>query len=107
MSRKFQLVLGPEYDGECDWNAFAAWVKTLSVDGCADFVIPSKLDGMLLWTNLRKEFKEAYYWLAQHAEDSAYAWYQSFYGGGQHWHGKDGKFRARSVRRILLSDFSI
>ena len=105
--RPHVLVLGPEYDGECTWTEFQAWLKTLSVDGCSDFVCPSKLDGMLLWANLRKEFKQAWYWLEQHAEYSDYAWIQYFDSGGQYYWSKGYRLRCRSVRRFPLTDLAL
>lgn len=99
-AKPYVLVLGPEYDGECAWPDFQTWLKTLSIDGCADFVCPSKLDGMVLWANLRKEFKPVYYWLEQHAEGSSRAWYQHFGSGTQaHW-DESGRSRCRAVRRF-------
>jgi hypothetical protein len=102
--KPFALVLGPEYDGPVDWDAVAAWVKTLRVDGCADFVLPSKLDGMLLFTNLRDQFKREAYWLEQHADYPSDAWSQYFCYGYQRSWDESNKLRARAVRRIPLSN---
>lgn len=102
--KPYVLVLGPEHPEELTHDQFSEWLKTLSVDGCTDFVAGSKLDGMLLFTNLRKEFKQSTYWLEQHAEYSSDAWYQNFGNGFQYYWDKNGKFRCRAVRRLILSD---
>jgi hypothetical protein len=102
-SKPHALVLGPEFDGYPeDWNAFDAWLKTLNVDGCTDFVAGSQLDGMLLYTNLRDHFKREAYWLEQHADSPSYAWGRDFDNGTQGYWYKDFKLRARAVRRIPI-----
>lgn len=48
-------------------------------------------------------FEKSWYWSStQHADDSAYAWFQPFGNGHQHWLLKDYKLRARAVRRIKV-----
>ena len=48
-------------------------------------------------------FAQSYYWSStQHASASDYAWYQYFGYGNQHHGNKDGKLRARAVRRLIL-----
>jgi hypothetical protein len=64
-------------------------------------VLPSRVDQLVLWQNLKGEFKKEAYWSSeQNADDAAYAWYQYFSYGGQDYSGKGGEFRARAVRRV-------
>jgi hypothetical protein len=44
--------------------------------------LPSRFDALTLFTNLKSEFKEEWYWTsAQHASGESYAWMQHFGNG--------------------------
>jgi hypothetical protein len=48
-------------------------------------------------------FEDTWYWSStQHASDSDCAWYQYFDDGGQGFYPKNGKLRARAVRRLKI-----
>lgn len=63
----------------------------------------TRFDGLVLFTNLRGDFKQEAYWTADdYAGDPAYAWCQSFGGGIQSWLRKGSKRRGVAVRRVSL-----
>lgn len=90
------LVLLPG-DAELDWKAAMAWAEQQRG------ALPSRFDMLVLWQNLPKEFKEAWYWTSEtNARDTDCAWFQSFgnsYQGDGH---KNGTVRCRAVRRVAL-----
>ena len=62
--------------------------------------LPTRREQSLLYSNLKEEFEESAYWSGeQHSGDSACAWYQGFYDGGQDYGLKVSPLRARAVRR--------
>lgn len=66
-------------------------------------VLPSRHDGIVLFENMKGEFKDAWYWLEpQRAGPSGYAWCQSFDDGDQYWDPRSSTYRARAVRRLPL-----
>ena len=91
-----KLILLPG-DEEMDWKAAVAFAEKKGA------VLPSRMDGLVLFQNLRSQFKKAIYWTSEpYADDSSYAWGQSFNDGNQLlWH-KDGKIRVRLVRRVPI-----
>lgn len=67
--------------------------------------LPTRPEQALLYANLKEEFKPAWYWSGtQHAAYSHYAWYQSFYYGGQVSSSKSAELCARAVRRIYIGE---
>jgi hypothetical protein len=83
------LVLLPGEIEAATWGAASEWAKKQGGE------LPSRIDQLVLLKNLKREFKEAYYWSGEeHAGDSAYAWSQDFGTGGQFcWH-KDYKYHS-------------
>lgn len=65
-------------------------------------VLPSRHDQLVLFKNLKSEFKDAYYWSGDLAADAGYAWDQGFSNGDQYWLAVGGRGRARAVRRIPI-----
>jgi hypothetical protein len=93
--RPVALILLPG-DIEADWNKAAAWAKE---QGGA---LPSRIDQLVLFKNLKRELKEEAYWSdTPLAGDDADAWYQLF-NGSQGTSLKVSKLRARAVRRIAI-----
>jgi hypothetical protein len=91
-----ELVLLPD-DEELKWVDAVAWGEKQGGS------LPSRIDQLVLLQNLKSEFKERAYWSSeQDAGDSAFAWYQSFSYGDQFSYPKDGKLRARAVRRLPI-----
>ncbi len=51
----------------------------------------------------KEAFEDEWYWSStQHAADSVYAWFQTFYDGSQDSDGKSAELRARAVRRLAI-----
>lgn len=80
------------------------WVKTLKVDGHADFHLPSRIEGHVAKANLGDLFEKILHWLGeQYAGVSDYAWGQRFDDGEQTGWGKGYELAARPVRRIPIN----
>ena len=78
------------------WKDAITWAKDQGGE------LPSRFDALVLFTNLRSEFKDYDYWLATPDAGDDAAWCQDFDGGGQfYWH-KDSELRARAVRRVII-----
>lgn len=66
-------------------------------------VLPSRFDLLVLFKNLKKEFKEEAYWSGEQYEpDPSYAWFQHFGYGFQLYYHKDNVNRVRAVRRLPI-----
>ena len=91
-----RLVLLPG-DEEMNWNDALAWAEKQGGR------LPSRIDALVLWQNLKPHFKAEYYWTREpSAGDESYAWIQGFDGGAQgNGHKSDGS-RARAVRSVIL-----
>ncbi len=91
------LVLLPGEAESVTWKKALAWAEKQSG------VLPSRIDQLVLWQNLKREFKEEWYWSGeQHSGDSDDAWLQGFADGHQGWGHEDGSSRARAVRRLPI-----
>ena len=90
------LVLLPG-DGEMSWKKALAWA------GEQGGVLPSRIDGIVLFRNLRAEFKRDRYWTSEEVAGYAdYAWFQGFTSGDQYYARKSYGYRCRAVRRVLI-----
>lgn len=90
------LVLLPG-DGEMSWKKALAWA------GEQGGVLPSRVDGIVLFKNLRAEFKRDWYWTSEEVAGNAdYAWVQYFNYGYQFSNHKSYDYRCRAVRRVLI-----
>ena len=91
-----ELVLLPgEFKGT--WEKAKAWATEQGG------VLPSRIDQLVLFKNLKSEFKDDWYWSGeQFAGDDACAWVQDFSYGYQDYGHKDGIFRCRAVRRVPI-----
>jgi hypothetical protein len=99
----YHLIVGPEFDGQIDWDKAGKWVAGLSIDGHADFALFFRKEQALCFANVPELFKQEYYWSCeQHASFSGYAWGQNFHYGSQIYWGKDNTIRARAVRRLVI-----
>lgn len=91
------LVLLPGDEDDLTWNKAVAWAEKQGG------VLPSRIDQLVLFKNLKSEFQAAYYWSGETvASDSAYAWVQYFDSGHQGYGHKGSKTRVRAVRRMPL-----
>lgn len=91
------LVLLPDDHDNTTWDKAVAWAEKQGG------VLPSRIDQLVLFKNLKSEFQPEYYWSSEtYASVSAAAWGQGFTSGGQTcWH-KDTEGRARAVRRFAI-----
>jgi hypothetical protein len=99
----YLLVVGPEHDGFLNWNDAVAWAAQLVAGEHRDFALPTRSEGVALFSRAKSLFEPAWYWLSeQHAEFSFGAWFQGFGDGNQlSWH-KGDSYRARAVRRVCI-----
>jgi hypothetical protein len=95
-------------DGRANTTAMAAAgseiakaVLALSIDGFADFHIPSRHELSLCEMNARDLFEREWYWSSTQSS-SHYAWLQYFTSGSVYTSTKDLKGRVRAVRTIRL-----
>ena len=99
----YHLIVGPEFDGQVDWDGADKWAAGVTVHGFSDFAMPFRKEQTLAFANVPELFKAEYYWSCeQHASYSYYAWLQDFgYGNQNNWK-KDNQIRARVVRRLVI-----
>ena len=87
-------------DGEAEdltWGKAKDWANGLEDNA----QLPSRIDALVLFTNLPDKFQKAYYWTAAPVEPGS-AWCQLFDYGNQFWSGVDSLLRARAVRRLPI-----
>ena len=95
--RSVALVLLPGDAEDLTWEQAKAWAAE------KEGSLPSRIDQLVLFKNLKSEFKEAAYWsCTPDAGDEAYAWCQGFGSGLQGTSHKTNTLRARAVRRIAI-----
>jgi len=100
-NKPMALVLLPGESDELKWKPANDWAVTVGGE------LPSRIDGLVLFQNLKAEFKPEYYWTAvPYAGNDAYAWYQSFNDGNQPRGHKSNEVRARAVRRFVIESFT-
>ena len=91
------LVLLPGESERVTWKDAGAWA-----DEAAGW-LPSRFDMLVLFQNLKKEFREEWYWTSEvHTGYADFAWMQYFGYGFQDYDRKDNEYRARAVRRVAL-----
>ena len=94
-------------------SALAKWVRGLKIGGHEDWYLPSRVEALVMFGELRsiKDFEpdqpdgiaRDWYWTStQYAGAEGYAWCQSFKFGDQSSYRKYGCLRARAVRRISI-----
>ena len=90
------LVLLPG-DEDLPWDAARSWATKQGG------TLPSRIDQLVLFQNLKVQFKEAAYWsCTPFAGDASYAWCQGFGSGYQGTGLKANELRARAVRRLTI-----
>jgi hypothetical protein len=83
-----------------DFNG--TWAEAKDWADKEDGVLPSRIDQIVLFKNLKAEFKDAYYWSGEQHADAACAWCRDFSDGTQYWFYVSFRSRARAVRRIPI-----
>ena len=91
------FILLPDNKDEIEWQDAMDWAKEIGGD------LPNRVEQAILFDQFKDLFKKEWYWSnTQHASDSAYAWFQNFYTGHQHYWTKTYQLRARAVRRLAI-----
>lgn len=99
----YYLIVGPEYEGEINWDDAQTWATSLKLHGFTDYTLPYRTEQSITFGNTPKLFRETSYWSCeQPAAYSSRAWNQVFDYGSQASWVKSLKLRARVVRRIPL-----
>jgi len=100
----YLIIVGPEAADEDEHSKQLAWAENLEANGFKDWTLPDRKQGPVLVANRAAlDFKRDWYWLKErHAEDSDYAWYQSFNYGNQYSYHHYSSLRARAVRRLAI-----
>lgn len=84
-------------------SKLAAEIRALRTGDFDDWYLPSRLESLLLFGELREQFEQNWYWTsAQYEHYGDYAWIQGFNDGFQFDGHKDGHCRARAVRSIVI-----
>lgn len=92
------LILLPGEAEDVSWPDACKWADEQHGD------LPTRREQSLLFANLKSEFKERAYWSGEkHADDSGWAWFQTFDDGYQGNGLQDCELRARAVRRFIPS----
>lgn len=95
--RVTHTILLPFEKADLTWQNALAWAKEHGGD------LPTRIEQAMLWAHHRKLFKALWYWSnEQPADDSSYAWSQSFLSGYQDLWLQGNKFVARAVRRVAI-----
>ena len=92
------LVLMPGELESTSWGKAVGWASKEQRGS-----LPSRFDALVLFQNLKDEFKDEAYWTADvYARDAGYAWCLSFGNGNQNCYPQGDELRARAVRRVPL-----
>ena len=92
------ILLADKPSRRLDWPAAMAWAESLQA------TLPTRLEGALLFANLRDQFDPTWHWLGEQYS-AGNAWLQYFNFGVQTSSGKSFEARARAVRRFPLESF--
>jgi len=90
------LILLPCEAEDVTWDQAREWAEQQGGE------LPSRREQSLLFTNLQGEFESAWYWSAEEAETSGWAWSQHFCYGDQDDDPQSNQLRARAVRRLPI-----
>lgn len=94
----YHLILLPGEAESLNWDD----AKAFAANACGE--LPTRREQSLLHVNLKEKFEPDWYWSGeQRAATSGYAWCQDFDNGSQLNYIKDGKCRARAVRRQFIN----
>jgi hypothetical protein len=94
-------------------SPLAKWTRELRIAGHDDWYLPSRLELLVAFGELRQVeafdpdetdgFAKDWYWSStQYAGNAAWAWFQDFSYGYQYGTTKHGELRARAVRRLVI-----
>jgi hypothetical protein len=84
-------------------SKLAISIRALRTGDFDDWYLPSRLESLLLFGELREQFEPDWYWTSTQCEhNDVFAWLQGFHYGYQYFHLKDNHCRARAVRSIVI-----
>ena len=91
----FLIDAKPESD--MTWSNALEWARTVGGQ------LPDRSEQSLLFANQKESFDKTWHWSREKdADNTDYAWMQSFYYGYQGSYHESNKLRARAVRRVLI-----
>jgi len=97
----YHLVLLPGQQDDITWEKAMEWAAKQGGDYASN--LPTRREQSLLFSNLKEEFEDSYYWSCEHSQsESSWAWSQYFYYGRQDHYHKRYELRARAVRRLVI-----
>ncbi|EJL90448.1 hypothetical protein PMI15_00261 [Polaromonas sp. CF318] len=81
----------------------AQWARAYTADGHSDFYLPTRLDLVMAHICASQLFNQQdYYWSSTQTSRTS-AFVQYFEYGSSYWYCKDGEFRVRAFRWVLLT----
>jgi hypothetical protein len=96
-TKRDHIILLPETKVDINWTDAMAWAKSIGGD------LPNRCESALLFATMKDQFEPKWHWTnEQHADDSDYAWVQTFDYGSQYYTHKSFNYRARAVRRLSI-----
>ena len=102
----YHLVHAPVENELADLNwADALEAAKQPINGFSDWSLPDRREARLLSINTHEGFDmDDWYWTSTpYADYPDYAWFQGFDDGCQAGFRKSGEYRARAVRRLIIS----
>lgn len=103
------IILGKDGDPDHHLILLPSEAESVNLEAAKKFAakaggeLPTRREQSLLYTNLKEQFQERWYWSGeQHAADSGCAWGQDFSNGNQVYNLKSYAGRARAVRRVVI-----
>ena len=97
----YLLILHEQHADDADWKTQVEWAAGIDVDGHKDFTLPNRRELNALSANAKDKFNNNWYWSSE-PSGSDYAWFQTFYDGGQDWDHQSVSYRACAVRRVPI-----
>ena len=94
----YHLILLPGDNDDATHQDQMDWAKSVGGD------LPDRVEQAMLFKHFKSEFKADWYWSNEtHHSESSWAWCQDFGYGDQDTSHEDHEFRARAVRRVVIT----
>ncbi len=97
------LYLNAANETELSWQAALDWAAALDTADhpAGTYSLPTRKEQALLFANAAEHFEERWYWSCEQYSANS-AWLQDFGDGFQSLVRKDGVYRVRAVRRLII-----
>lgn len=92
-AHRYSLILLPGDAAGATWEEQVKWAESIGGE------LPDRVEGALLFSIMKDEFKPEAYWTRERPADAGWAWFQGFSNGIQGNTNVYNKLRARAVRR--------